>query len=71
MRGSDIMQESLFMVGKLEDFVPEDHPPRPIRLLVNEALGRMNSLFDTIYADSVMNDSSMCGINVAASTGSP
>jgi transposase len=52
MRGSDIMQESLFMVSKLEDFVPEDHPLRPIRLLVNEALGRMNSLFDTIYADS-------------------
>ena len=42
MRGSDIMQESLFMVSKLEDFVPEDHPLRPIRLLVYVTLGRRN-----------------------------
>ena len=32
--------------------MPPRHPLRAIRLLVNEALGRMNSLFDTIYADS-------------------
>ena len=52
MRGSDGMQEALFMVAKLEDFVPADHPLRPIRLLVNEALGRLNGLFNLIYADS-------------------
>lgn len=52
MRGSDGMQEALFTVAKLEDFVPADHPLRPIRLLVNEALGRLNGLFNTIYADS-------------------
>lgn len=52
MRGSDGMQEALFTVAKLEDFVPSDHPLRPIRLLVNEALGRLNGLFNTIYADS-------------------
>jgi transposase len=46
------MQESLFTVAKLEDFVPADHPLRPIRLLVNEALGRLNGLFNLIYADS-------------------
>ncbi len=51
MRGSDGMQESLFTVAKLEDFVPSDHPLRPIRLLVNEALGRLNGLFNLIYAD--------------------
>lgn len=45
MRGSDGMQEALFTVAKLEDFVPADHPLRPIRLLVNEALGRLNGLF--------------------------
>ena len=38
MRGSDGMQEALFTVAKLDDFVPSDHPLRPIRLLVNEAL---------------------------------
>lgn len=50
MRGTDGMQESLFTVAKLEDFVPQDHPLRAIRLLVNEALGRMNGLFNEIYA---------------------
>lgn len=52
MRGSDAMQESLFMVAKLEDFVPADHPLRSIRELVNEALGRLNGLFNAIYADT-------------------
>lgn len=52
MRGSDGMQEALFTVAKLEDFVPADHPLRPIRLLVNEALGRLNGLFNLIYADT-------------------
>jgi transposase len=52
MRGADVMQESFFTVRRLEDFVPADHPLRAIRLLVNEALVRMNSLFDGIYAAS-------------------
>lgn len=52
MRGSDGMQEALFTVAKLEDFVPADHPLRPIHALVNEALSRLNGLFNTIYADT-------------------
>ena len=52
MRGRDGMQEALFTVAKLEDFVPADHPLRPIRLLVNEALSRLSSLFNVIYADT-------------------
>ena len=52
MRGTDGMQESLFTMSKLEDFVPADHPLRPIRMLVNEALARLNDLFNEIYADS-------------------
>ena len=51
MRGTDGMQESLFTVAKLEDFVPLDHPVRAIRVLVNEALGRLNGLFNEIYAE--------------------
>jgi len=51
MRGTDGLQESLFTVAKLEDFVPADHPLRPIRRLVNEALDRLNGLFNEIYAD--------------------
>ncbi len=52
MRGSDEMQEALFLVAKLDDFVPADHPLRAIRLLVNEALSGLNGLFDRIYADT-------------------
>lgn len=52
MRGMDEMQEPLFTTVKLEDFVPADHPLRPIRLLVNQALKRLNGLFSVIYADS-------------------
>lgn len=51
MRGTDGMQEALFTVTKLEDFVPDDHPLRGVRTLVNEALGRMNELFNEIYAE--------------------
>ena len=50
MRGSDGMQETLFTMAKLEDFVPADHPLRPIGVLVNEALERLNGLFNEIYA---------------------
>jgi len=48
MRGMDEMQEPLFTTVKLEDFVPADHPLRPIWLLVNEALKRLNGLFSAI-----------------------
>jgi transposase len=52
MRGSDGMQEALFMVARLDDFVPGYHPLRAIRTLVDEALGRLNGLFNVIYADT-------------------
>lgn len=51
MRGADGIQESLFTVAKLDDFVPADHPLRSIRILVNEALVRLNSVFNMIYAE--------------------
>ncbi|ELQ07337.1 ISXoo14 transposase [Xanthomonas translucens DAR61454] len=37
---------------RLEDFVPADHPLRPVRLMVNEALVRLDSLFAGMYASS-------------------
>ena len=46
------MQENLFTVAKLDDFVPSDHPLRAIQVLVNQALGRLNGLFNLIYADA-------------------
>ena len=51
MRGSDGMQESLFMFAKLEDFVPGDHPLRAIRTLVNDGLVGLSELFNEIYAE--------------------
>ena len=36
------MQESLFTVAKLDDFVPSDHPLRAVQVLVNEALGQLS-----------------------------
>jgi transposase len=49
MRGDDEMQEALFTMAKLEDFVPADHPLRPIRQLVNTALAGLNDLFKQMY----------------------
>ncbi len=52
MRRADGMQEPLFTMSKLGDFVPGDPPLRSIRVLVNEALGQLNGLFNEIYADT-------------------
>ena len=38
MRGEDIQQDSLSSYGSLEDRVPAEHPLRPIRAMVDEAL---------------------------------
>ncbi|MEJ8852911.1 IS5 family transposase [Variovorax rhizosphaerae] len=49
MRGADTFTESLFTMRRLEDFVPADHPLRPIRAMVNEALLKMDHLFAGMY----------------------
>jgi transposase len=46
------MQETLFTMAKLEDFVPSDHPLRPIQGIVNTALVGLNDLFNQMYAGS-------------------
>ena len=53
MRGADTFTESLFTMRHLEDFVPGDHPLRPIRQIVNEALVKMNALFGGMYEANV------------------
>ena len=49
MRGADTFTESLFTMQKLEDFVPAEHPLRPIRQMVNAALVKMDALFSGMY----------------------
>jgi transposase len=53
MRGADHFTESLFIMRQLEDYVPADHPLRPIRAMANEALSRLDPLFQQMYAADV------------------
>lgn len=49
MRGEDLQQHELFSYGSLEERVPADHPLRPIRVMVDEALKEMDGRFEEIY----------------------
>jgi transposase len=49
MRGEDLQQHELFSYGSLEERVPANHPLRPIRIMVDEALKALNGRFDKIY----------------------
>ena len=49
MRGADTFTESLFTMRHLDDFVPANHPLRPIRVMVNAALVKMDVLLSGMY----------------------
>ena len=49
MRGADVTQEGLFVTRKTADYVPEGHPLRAIREILNRALRDMDLLFESIY----------------------
>ena len=49
MRGGDSYIESLFTTVRLEEFVPANHPLRPIRAWVNDALAKMDEKFSAMY----------------------
>jgi transposase len=51
MRGEDIQQSELFSYGSLEERVPANHPLRPIRSMVDEALKLLDGRFDQIYGE--------------------
>jgi len=51
MRGEDIQQSELFSYGSLDERVPANHPLRPIRAMVDEALKQMSGRFDEIYGE--------------------
>jgi transposase len=50
MRGGDVRTEALFSYLSCEARVPVDHPLRPIRTLVDQALGVLSPAFDQLYA---------------------
>src|SRR5512137_2254410 len=51
MRGEDLQQHELFSYGSLEERVPANHPLRPIRTMVDEALKALDGRFDEIYGE--------------------
>jgi transposase len=52
MRGADFMQDTLFTMRSLNSFVPDDHPLRPVREILDAALKNMDRLFEAMYAKS-------------------
>ena len=50
MRGTDRETGKLFSYANPESFVPQDHPLRAIRTLVNAALNRLSPTFERMYA---------------------
>ena len=50
MRGADHQQSGMFSYISAERRVPEDHPLRAIRAMVDVALRNMGAQFDAMYA---------------------
>jgi hypothetical protein len=53
MRGPDTFTGGLFTMRRLDDFDPADHPLQRIRVMVNEALAKMDELFSQMYEADV------------------
>ncbi len=52
MRGDDTQQSTMFSYLSPEERVPASHPLRPIRLLVDRILLRLNRRFEEMYAST-------------------
>lgn len=50
MRGTDLQQGAMFSYLSPEARVPQDHPLRPIRVMVDMVLKRLSPSFDAIYS---------------------
>lgn len=50
MRGADVMQEELFTLGGLDQYVPADHPLRRVREVFNGCLLRMDTHLGELYS---------------------
>ena len=52
MRGEDVEQPALFSYVSLEERIPDDHPLRSIRELIDRVLDDVSEEFDALYASS-------------------
>lgn len=52
MRGEEKNQTALFHYFSVESLIPENHPIRRIRQFCDEALRRLDAVFDTMYSDT-------------------
>ena len=50
MRGNDNSTEAMFVFLSPESFVPQNHPLRPIRKMVDRALAELHSEFQAMYS---------------------
>jgi len=50
MRGTNIQKDALFSTVNPSDRVPDDHPLRPIRTMVNYALKELSADFQLLYS---------------------
>ena len=50
MRGDDVRTDGLFSYVSCEERVPADHPLRPIRAIVDEALEVLSPEFAKLYS---------------------
>src|SRR5437762_13670228 len=50
MRGTDSQQSSMFSYLSPEERVPANHPLRPIRLMVDDALKALSPAFSRLYS---------------------
>lgn len=50
MRGKDVQQQAMFSYLSPEARVPKDHPLRPIRDMVNQALAELSGEFQAMYS---------------------
>ena len=52
MRGTDRQQPNMFSYLSPDQRVPEDHPLRPIRVMVDEALEALSPRFEKLYSNT-------------------